>query len=322
MKEVMKKILLYVVGSIILSIFICVVFFQVEEWDAVNKKRAVSLSQGQSQEDIVVGRQALTLSERQNYMVIEDILNLSQIYAIQGNFDKTIPLLQQGLEFVNKEYGPESSPAAYALNVLAMSYIKLGKYEKAEILAKQALSIANKIPDEGPAIAADIHKQLGITYLSSEKYEKAEDLLKKSLSIKEKELGTDHFELAVILEGLGIASYKKQQHQEALQFFQRALDIKRKYLGADHLKIATALNWLGRVYQDRALSANHFPRRGKEPKSLNYLEQRKTDRKKAESYYQEAIMIAQKHFKENASELKIYRRDLASLLVEQEKFDR
>ncbi|NQZ11608.1 MAG: tetratricopeptide repeat protein [Algicola sp.] len=177
------------------------------------------------------------------------IFNLACIYRAQGQYEKTLPLLQQQLKIIEKNLGPDHPDVAKILNNLAEQYRLLGEFKQALPLFKRALHIKESLfGDKSPEVAITLNN-LAILYEELGEYAKALLLYERTIKILETTLGTEDPKVATALNNLAMLYNAQREHQKSFPLLQRALAIKEKNLGPKHPDVATTLNNLAHLHE-------------------------------------------------------------------------
>ena len=185
----------------------------------------------------------------------EQVMTLYQ----QGRFQAAIPLQEQELAWMERNYGPNHPSIAASLNNLAELYKSHGVYAKAESLHLRALAIREMaLGLEHPDTANSLNN-LATLYESQGAYANAEPLYLRALVINEKALGPDHPDTANIINNLAFLYDNQGDSAKAEPLYLRALAINEKALGPDHPDTANSLNNLAGLYKSQGAYAKAEP---------------------------------------------------------------
>lgn len=156
-------------------------------------------------------------------------------------YDQALPLYKRALDIYRREFGPEHSVVAQAMNNTAGTYRRLHQCQSAEALLGQARAIQEKTLDRSaPDIGMTLTNEADCK--SDEKrYAEAEVLYNQALKILSDKLGSESQDLAVTLDGLAIALREQGKFAESEAIFKRDLAIREKSLGPNHPRIADTL---------------------------------------------------------------------------------
>lgn len=213
------------------------------------------------------------------------IANVNHGFAIleysQGNFNKSLHILDENLEIYNKP-PMDSSSLAVTYTLRGGIYRQLGKYNLALKEALSALSIYDNLNEDirkadalGVLAAVEFNLEnffksieynskaleiyqthndqlysaqamndIGNTYYYLENYTKAEKFLKRSLALSEK-IGSQDI-VATALGNLGKIYTKTGKSRKAISNFNRSIEITRK--SGNQYKTIESLNDLGIAY--------------------------------------------------------------------------
>ena len=195
---------------------------------------------------------------------------------------------------------------------VATSWVNLGVLEERNANPKDAridfetgLAVAEKSLGAENYGLTGILDRLGRLLSEQKLYSDAEPVFQRSLSIREKVLGVRHTDVAPALENLAMVYFFDTKYVEAEPLFQRALQIWQSTQNPLSPLVAQALDNLGSLYsaQKRYNDAEPFfikalaIRETKDVESLSdlaLLYQAVKDLKRADDYYQRAILIGEK----------------------------
>ena len=76
---------------------------------------------------------------------IVGLINLADLYRIQGHSEVAEPLFRRALAIFEKVLGPEHRGVAMSLNGLAQLYVATGHYEEAESMFNRAIAIFEEV---------------------------------------------------------------------------------------------------------------------------------------------------------------------------------
>jgi tetratricopeptide (TPR) repeat protein len=147
--------------------------------------------------------------------------------------------------------------------------------------------------------------RLGRLFNSQKMYGDAEPAFQRSLAIREKVLGARHSDVAPALDNLAMVFFYDNKYVEAEPLFRRALQIWLATQGPTSPLVAQALDNLGSLYAAQKRYADAEPlfkkalaiRETRDIESLSSLAllyEAIKDVKRAEEYFQRAILVGEK----------------------------
>jgi tetratricopeptide (TPR) repeat protein len=170
---------------------------------------------------------------------------------------------------------------------------------------EKALAISEKkLGDESYALTG-ILDRLGLLLRKEKSFGAAEPVLQRSLAIREKTLGARHSDVAPALDNLALTYFYESKFIEAEPLFTRSLQIWLASQGPYSPLVAQALDNLGSLYgaQQRYKDAEPLFKRAlairerqdiESLSNLALLAEAKHDSKRAELYFQRAILLGEK----------------------------
>jgi tetratricopeptide (TPR) repeat protein len=217
-------------------------------------------------------------------IVTHALNNLALLHQAQGEYPKTIGLLQRALE----RSSVVSATRAGTLHNLAAAYLDLGQTKKAGelfeaslrmnsqvgavretpptlaflallaarakdtdrafILLDRALRLRREIYGPTHPLVALSLNDIAELYTETKRYDDAAAVFEESLAIFKASVGVDHAYAAPVLFHYGESRRRQGRNEEALELFQRAIRIMETTFGPGHLR-------LGLVYRSAALAA-------------------------------------------------------------------
>lgn len=258
--------------------------------------------------------------------------DLAALYAIQGRYKETEPLLQKNVEYLQEAPGEDLfaklhvhypdkeaewnhlyATKALTMNNLAMLYLETKKYTKARDLFKQVLKMYQKHWDMENTGAAKTMSNIAETYRQEGSYQEAEPLFKQALTIIQQMQGKQHPDFATSLHNLSTLHYSQGNYSEAELLSIQALIIYEQTLGPMHPETVAHLNDLVKIYcaQGKYEAADPFCQRLlatlKQTKKSTHLDisvylnglaslfADEGKEKEAEKLYQYVLAIQEKH---------------------------
>ncbi len=209
--------------------------------------------------------------------------NISNIYLIQGKYEKAIESLFNSLNIKIKSNDEKGVAGVY--ESLSRLYMRKGDYKRSIDYLFKSLKVFEKLGEKHRV--AKLHNSLGLIYTDLEDYAKAEENLNKSIEIcralgeerdlyyslsnlggvymremnyekslevlKEAELGTKQLEDVTFKVGLalsiGSTYYCMEEHDSAMYYVTKSLNESEKYNDFESKMIG--LNTLGMIYYEK-----------------------------------------------------------------------
>lgn len=160
---------------------------------------------------------------------------LSEIFIIQGKYDKAIDIVDKGLTI----HDEEDKLKRKFLSIKGRGYSRKGELKKAKKIFQKEKEIAIDI-DEDKEIAKALH-DLGCIHIKEGNYEKALETINDAVKIWEEI--EDKKGLSDSLNNLGVIYERKGIFDKALECFQRTLEIEKEI--GNKANILKTLNNLG-----------------------------------------------------------------------------
>ncbi|WP_032112708.1 tetratricopeptide repeat protein [Candidatus Paracaedibacter symbiosus] len=173
---------------------------------------------------------------------------LGIIYFYLGDYSKSQKILEESLNYLNKDSPENYFRVPNILTHLGMVYRKLGNYEKARDLLEKSIQLYHThCPNSYIEIAQSL-RYLGMVHKSLGNYEKAKELFEQSLLIHQTHLSENHRGFAWSLGSLGVVYRKLGYYEKARDLLEQSLAIYKKNFPKNHGGFAWTLAHLGRVY--------------------------------------------------------------------------
>ncbi|MEM7385463.1 MAG: tetratricopeptide repeat protein, partial [Verrucomicrobiota bacterium] len=144
---------------------------------------------------------------------------LANVYSMQGEHGKAVPLLRDHLERVEEVFGPKHSQVARALHNLCWAYFQMDDFEKAEPLALRSLAISQKELGFDHPNTVEI---LGFAAIFSEwrgNHAKAEQQWVDCLEGQRRLFGEGHWRTLNTIQNLGEFYYNRGRFREAVDHY-------------------------------------------------------------------------------------------------------
>lgn len=168
---------------------------------------------------------------------------LGDVYGRLDRNDRALDLLQDAVDLLAREHGPDSVELARARLLRARAFAAQANDGAALAdlsLARPILHAAGALDDEAEALdlAAVIEGRSG-------RPDEALRLTNAALELRVANLGGDDPDVATSYNNLGVLARDRGDYAAARRYHERALAIRRAALPADHPHIALSLNNLG-----------------------------------------------------------------------------
>jgi CHAT domain-containing protein/tetratricopeptide (TPR) repeat protein len=150
------------------------------------------------------------------------LLNLAELYRMQGDPDLAEPLYARALEAARQAFRPDHPRIGTVLSQMAVNRIETGAYAQAEALLRESAEI--KVKEWGPDAPdlAHTYHEMGLLLARLDRVSEAEDWLRRALAIREQRLGSSHPTVALSLLALA-EIVEPARPGEALDLLDRAV---------------------------------------------------------------------------------------------------
>ncbi|PRP90972.1 Serine/threonine-protein kinase PknB [Enhygromyxa salina] len=173
--------------------------------------------------------------------------HLGNLASAEGEYAEASKLLEQAIELIDAEFGPDHPYKAYALNNLSNVVAVEGRPEAARAYLERSLELKQRVlGHDHPHVASSL-ENLGTLAAEQGDLEAARTYLERALAHNERVLGPNNPVLATSLGNLGNLAQLEGEHALARDLFERALAIEEAALGPDHPDLAYSLKSLGDV---------------------------------------------------------------------------
>ena len=201
-----------------------------------------------TQNDALISKKGDKLIHKFEKIKIEDTsILLIRIFTANaflktGNYNRSLELNLQTLEFYAKSLGTEHPDYATCLNNIALTYSKLGDFNKSLNFNLLALNIREKVLGKKHIDYAKSLNNLALNYLELGEYNKALEYNILALENKKKIFGNDDINCAITLSNIALNYSKLCDYNKALETNLLVSKIKEKALGKEHPSYAMTLN--------------------------------------------------------------------------------
>jgi len=257
-----------------------------------NAKTAAEMVEGVMDSDVETLQEVIDLMEllceftlveklkRRKLEVSEDneekavaLNNLAISLQYQGMYDEALPLYEEALEMVKKQYGEIH-------NTVAIQYVNIGellrdqkKFDEAMPMNQKALVILKRLYGEDGALVASAYNSMGVLLMEQGKYNKAKPFYAKALAIRKKIHGEYHPHVSSSYNNLAVLLQNQGNYNEAKAHYYRALDIDKRLFGETHPNVAITYNNIALLLYDQNNDSLKAVEMGK--KSLTIFEETK-----------------------------------------------
>ncbi|WP_412070350.1 CHAT domain-containing tetratricopeptide repeat protein [Rubrivirga sp. IMCC43871] len=193
----------------------------------------------------------------------DSLLALSHSLHAQGDYARSMDLLEEVLVIREGALGPDHPGVAGILDALGVILQAQGHFERALELQERALAIFEEALGPDHLEVAWSLTNIAAVVEDQGDFVRARALLERALAIREEALGPEHILVAEVLDALGLVLGAQGDFGRAEALHQRALAIRERELGPDHPEVADALNSLGVNLQaqgDFARARSHLER--------------------------------------------------------------
>ena len=176
------------------------------------------------------------------------------------------PLLQQSVDLLTAEYGPEHPRSLKALSDYAVAIAELDRRDDAEALHRRVLEARTRIL--GPEHAETLVSMINLSALLSKmgRAAEAEPLARQVVDIRTRLMGPADLATLDAMQSLAVLLGTLGRPAEAEPLYRQILEVRTQVLGADHHDTVAALGNYGAVQfrLDRADEAEPLLRRAME----------------------------------------------------------
>jgi tetratricopeptide (TPR) repeat protein len=167
----------------------------------------------------------------------------------QGDYQKAISYLEQGLDIRQKTRPPNPSDLADSYNNIGLVYGSMGEHSKALSFYEKALEIEQETLSPKHSSLAACYNNIGVAYYHIGEYSKALSFYERALEIRQKILPPNHPDLATSYNNTGLVYGTMGEYSKALSFYEKSLEIQQETLPPNHLLFATSHNNIGTAYE-------------------------------------------------------------------------
>jgi len=192
-------------------------------------------------------------------------IELADIYADEGEFEKSISHLEIVLATQQRVYGLEHPLIAYTLNNLARAHEGLKKWQNAEELYLKSLEMREKLlGPTHPDVATPLNN-LGLLYARRKRLLEAERFLLRALEIREQALPENHPDLVQTLHNLGLLEILLENYDKALGLLKQGLRLDEELIrfrarSSNQFEKALSFTAIGRRFEVLLnLVSQHMP---------------------------------------------------------------
>jgi serine/threonine protein kinase/tetratricopeptide (TPR) repeat protein len=263
---------------------------------------------------------------------------MGKVYRNLGLYDKSLDLVQEGLDIRQKMFPENSREVADSLSMLGVVKMDKGDYSEAKTLMGRALEIQRTALGPENLVVAESLNNLGSLDFSTGDWKGAERYFRDAMAIYRGLLGSHNLPLATTLNNLAMVMSRQEKYEEADGLYRESLAIRRKLLDNDHPQIAQSLNNIAMNYLRQkeyaqaepmfleALAINRKALGDIHPvitSNLNnlalvYLNQGQLD--KAEDYFRQCLEMDRKVYGENHPQVAQSLQNLGSTLWREKEF--
>jgi tetratricopeptide (TPR) repeat protein len=187
--------------------------------------------------------------------LVKPLIDIAQLYSLQGRPTDAIPLLERALAISEKKFGTGSAEAATVLASLGNTQVQAGQFEPALVSFQRSLQIRKKtLPPTNPdLVIATLN--LGATYAEVGDYGQAMPLLERSVALLEKSYVPHNAATAGPfahgLLSLGSAQRDIGDYDKGIATLQRCLAVNELAFGSASTSLVAPLNAAAVAYLNR-----------------------------------------------------------------------
>lgn len=285
------------------------------------------------------GAQRVAMELGEQPVVKATMLNtMGKVYRNLGLYDKSLDLVQEGLDIRQKMFPEDSGEVADSLSMLGVVKMDKGDYAVSETLMLRALDVQRKALGPENLVVAESLNNLGSLHFVTGDWKRAEQDFREAMALHRKLLGNEKLPLATTLNNLAMVLSRQEKYVESDALYRESLAIRRKLLDGDHPQIAQSVNNIAMNYLRQrkyaeaepmfleALDINRKALGDVHPvitSNLNnlalvYLNQGQLD--KAEDYFRQCLEMDRKVYGENHPQLAQSLQNLGTALWREKKF--
>lgn len=187
------------------------------------------------------------------------INDLSNLYRMQGNEQKSLPLLEESTRISKEVLGDKHPEYARALyNLALITYKREGSSPKVEDLYKQVVEICRANPADANLYGTSLNA-LANFYTNNGDFDKAEPFYKEAQKVTRQNLGKKHPAYARSVNNLAVLYRQRGKTEKALEMFKEVAEIRKEVLGTKHVEYARTLHSIADLYYLNKDYANAEP---------------------------------------------------------------
>lgn len=182
------------------------------------------------------------------------IAGTAMLHIWRGEYEKALPLLEQGVTIFKNADKEDDPNYAFILNNLGTLYEKIGDFNKALFFYKRGLELRKKTFIENNPQQAILYPltigNLASLYIRMGDYKKALPLLNEAIIVREKTFEKDNPYCIESTTNLAQLYSKMGNYKQALPLLIRAEEVNRNWFGKDNVEYIIGLNNLAQLYKD------------------------------------------------------------------------
>lgn len=165
----------------------------------------------------------------------------------EGDHKAALARLEQALEILETEFGPEHNQAGNPLFLLGQIHYRLGNIETARSYYDRVLSIREREFGEDSHAVAKVMTGLGELLVATGDMEPARQQLERAFGILEGNAGMANADTAWCVRCLATVYRQSGEVDRARQLLQRSLEALESSMGSDHPGLTRTLHHLGQL---------------------------------------------------------------------------
>jgi eukaryotic-like serine/threonine-protein kinase len=181
---------------------------------------------------------------------LADTLNgLGVLLGDAGRHVDAVAVLEEGLTFGRRAYGPEHTKVVLGECNLAQARHRAGQLDAALAGFRACVAARRRLLGNGhPDVAFSLNNMAQV-HSDRNEHDDAERLYVEALAINRATYGERHREVAATLNNLAIIAFQRTRYDEAAARFRELTGVWRSLLGPTHPNVLTSLNNLGMSLQ-------------------------------------------------------------------------
>ncbi len=191
--------------------------------------------------------------------VIDSLIGLAQLLAVQNNFDDAESIFREALELRRSRLGNLHPDVAIDISNLAYALHGQGRFEEAEQAIREAMRLRSTLYGDNHWIVQKSYNNLAQVLIAQGRVDEAIPWIEKALEVGRAQLGAEHPQVTARLVNLALAYKTAGRAQEAESLLLEALIIHQRTLGENHPATARNLYSLAGLYAETGRGTAALP---------------------------------------------------------------